>query len=110
MVEALHTEYSVRQICEVLGFNRSGLYYQSKTDPFEQRLGEEIEKLSARYPTYGYRRITQLLLRKVNEISMTYLCLGVCGKCLAHLRFLKFDFHSISHLFAPNLGINNPSC
>ena len=36
---------------------------------------------------------------------MTYLCLGVCGKCLAHLRFLKFDFHSISHLFAPNLGI-----
>ena len=63
MVEALHADYSVRYICEVLGFNRSSLYYQPKTDPFEQQLRDEIEKLSARYPTYGYRRITQLLLR-----------------------------------------------
>ena len=63
MVEALHTDYSVRQICKVLGFNRSSLYYQPKTNSFEQILRHEIEKLSARYPTYGYRRITQLLLR-----------------------------------------------
>ena len=69
MVEALHTEYSVRQICQVLGFNRSSLYYQSKTDPFEQRLRDEIEKLSARYPTYGYRRITQLLLRMGYDVG-----------------------------------------
>ena len=62
MVEALHTDYSVRQICEVLGFNRSSLYYQPKGNAFEQRLRDEIEKLSARYPTYGYS-ITQLLLR-----------------------------------------------
>ena len=63
MVKALQTEYSVRQICDTLGFNRSSLYYQPKADPFEQRLRDEIEKLSARYPTYGYRRITQMLLR-----------------------------------------------
>ena len=63
MVETLHTDYSVRQICEVLGFNRSSLYYQPTSNGFEQRLRDEIEKLSARYPTYGYRRITQLLLR-----------------------------------------------
>ena len=63
MVEALHTDYSVRQICDVLGFNRSSLYYQPKSDPSEQVLRDEIEKLSARYPKYGYRRITQLLLR-----------------------------------------------
>ena len=68
MVEALESEYSVRQICDALGLHRSSLYYQSKTDPFEQPLFEqplrdEIEKLSARYPTYGYRRITQLLKR-----------------------------------------------
>lgn len=69
MVEALHTEYSVRQICQVLGFNRSSLYYQSKTDPFEQQLRDEIEKLSARYPTYGYRRITQLLLRMGYDVG-----------------------------------------
>ena len=63
MVETLQTEDSVRQICDTLGLHRSGLYYQSKADPFEQRLRNEIEKLSARYPTYGYRRITQLLVR-----------------------------------------------
>ena len=63
MVEVLQTDYSVRQICDTLGFNRSSLYYQPKADPFEQQLRDEIEKLAARYPTYGYRRITQMLLR-----------------------------------------------
>ena len=28
--------------------------YQPKTDPSEQQLRDEIEKLAARYPTYGY--------------------------------------------------------
>ena len=59
MVEALRTDYSVRQICETLGLNRSGLYYQPKSDPSQEVLRDEIEKLSGRYPKYGYRRITQ---------------------------------------------------
>ena len=63
MVEALRTEYSVRQICETLGFTRSNLYYHPKQDPSEVVLRDEIEKLALRYPTYGYRRITKLLLR-----------------------------------------------
>ena len=63
IVEALRTDYSVRQICDTLGLNRSSLYYQPKRDPSEEVLRDEIEKLSARYPKYGYRRITQLLLR-----------------------------------------------
>ena len=64
MVEALRTDYSVRQICDTLGLNRSSLYYQPKRDPSEEVLRDEIEKLSARYPKYGnHRRITQLLLR-----------------------------------------------
>ena len=63
MVEALRTDYSVRQICETLGFTRSTLYYQPKSDPSEDVLREKIEQLSLRYPTYGYRRITRLLLR-----------------------------------------------
>jgi len=64
IVETLRTEYSVRQICEVLGFNKSTLYYQPKLDPSEEVLREEIEKLAAAYPTYGYRRITQLLVNQ----------------------------------------------
>ena len=63
MVRALRTDFSVRQICKVLGFNRSNLYYSPKQDPCEAELLEEIEKLSLMYPTYGYRRITQLLGR-----------------------------------------------
>ena len=63
MVEALHTDCPVRHICDVLGFNRSSLYYQPRHDPNELELRDEIEKLAARYPKYGYRRITQPLLR-----------------------------------------------
>ena len=54
----------MRQICEVLGFNKITLYYQPKLDPSEEVLREEIEKLAAAYPTYGYRRITQLLVNQ----------------------------------------------
>ena len=71
MVEALQPDYSVRQICDVLGLHRSSLYYQPKTDPSEQQLRKEIEKLAARYPTYGYRRITQLLQRLGYAVGTT---------------------------------------
>ena len=63
IVETLQPEYSIRQICDALGLHRSNLYYQPKTAPFEQQLRDEIDKLSVRYPTYGYRRITRLLVR-----------------------------------------------
>ena len=53
----------MRQICQTLGFNKSTLYYQPKIDASEEVLRTEIEQLAARYPTYGYRRITKLLLR-----------------------------------------------
>ena len=71
MVEALQPEYSVRQICDALDLHRSSLYYQPKTDPFEQTLRAEIEKLATRYPTYGYRRITQLLVRMGYTVGST---------------------------------------
>ena len=65
LISALHPEYSVREICETLGFNRSSFYYQPREDPSEiSVLRAEIEKLAGRYPRYGYRRITQLLQRQ----------------------------------------------
>ena len=63
LISALHKEYSVRDICETLGFNRSSFYYHPQEDPSQERLRSEIETLAGRYPRYGYRRITQLLLR-----------------------------------------------
>ena len=53
----------MREICEVLGFTRSNFYYQPKIDTSEDVLRSEIEKLAAAYPTYGYRRITHLLVK-----------------------------------------------
>jgi transposase InsO family protein len=63
LISALQQEYSVREICETLGFNRSSFYYHPQEDPSEDLLRSEIEKLAGRYPRYGYRRITQLLVR-----------------------------------------------
>ena len=62
LISALQQEYSVREICETLGFNRSSFYYHPQEDPSEDALRSEIETLAGRYPRYGYRRITQLLL------------------------------------------------
>ena len=65
IVSALHKAYSMREICETLGFNRSSFYYHPQEDPSEVSvLRSEIEKLAGAYPRYGYRRITQLLLRQ----------------------------------------------
>ena len=63
LVEKLRTKYSVREICEVLDFNRNLFYYHPKSDPSEAELREEIETLALRHPKYGYRRITKLLVR-----------------------------------------------
>ena len=63
IVATLRSDYSVRQICDTLGFNRSRLYYQPKKDLCDAVLRQEIEKLAACYPRHGYRRITELLLR-----------------------------------------------
>ena len=54
----------MRDICGILGVNRSSFYYRHREDPSEEDLRAEIEKLAGRYPRYGYRRITQLLLRQ----------------------------------------------
>ena len=38
IVETLRKEYSMRQICETLGFNKSTFYYQPKIDTSEDVL------------------------------------------------------------------------
>ena len=53
----------MREICEVLGFNKSTFYYQPKLDPSQDVLRAEIQRLAAAYPTYRYRRIMHLLVK-----------------------------------------------
>ncbi len=64
LISALQQEHSVRDICGILGVNRSSFYYHPQEDPSEAVLRSEIEKLAGQYPRYGYRRITQLLQRQ----------------------------------------------
>ena len=59
----------MRQICEVLGFNKSTFYYQPKSDPSEDVLRAEILRLAAAYPTYGYRRITKMLVAEGTSVG-----------------------------------------
>ena len=54
----------MRDICDILGVNRSSFYYQPREAPSEEVLRAEIEQLAGAYPRYGYRRITQLLVRQ----------------------------------------------
>jgi len=49
------------QIRQRLGFNKSTFYYQPRIDASADVLRSEIQRLAA-YPTYGYRRITKLLV------------------------------------------------
>ena len=54
----------MRDICQILGVNRSSFYYHPQEDPSQEQLRSEIETLAGRYPRYGYRRITQMLQRQ----------------------------------------------
>ncbi|MDE0084335.1 MAG: IS3 family transposase [Candidatus Poribacteria bacterium] len=69
IVETLRKEYSMRQICETLGFNKSTFYYQPKIDTSEDALRAEIQRLATAYPTYGYRRITKLLATEGHTVG-----------------------------------------
>ena len=72
----------MRQICQTLGFNKSTFYYQPKSDASEEVLRAEIQRLAAAYPTYGYRRITKLLVAEGHTVGY---------KRVARLRYSDFS-------------------
>jgi len=59
-VERGHPEISVRRQCELLGVNRSGLYYESVGES-EQNLVlmRLLDEQYTRTPFYGSRRMTE---------------------------------------------------
>jgi len=59
LVEPEHEEISVRRQCELLGVNRSGLYYRPVGESAENlRLMRWIDEQYTRRPFYGSRRMT----------------------------------------------------
>lgn len=62
LVEDAPDELSTRRCCDLLGLNRSTLYYKGKpADINDIDLLNAIRDIWERYPFYGYRRITRQL-------------------------------------------------
>ena len=62
LIETVPNELSVRRCCDLLGVNRSTLYYKEKpADIDDIDLLNIIRDIWERYPFFGYRRITKEL-------------------------------------------------
>jgi putative transposase len=62
LVEPGHVEISMRRQCELLGINRSGLYYEPVQESEENlRLMRLLDEQYTRTPFYGSRRMTEWL-------------------------------------------------
>jgi putative transposase len=62
--------YSVRLACKTAGLERSTYYYKPKQREEEERLVEELHRLSRKHPRYGYELMTGKLRQggwRVNE-------------------------------------------
>lgn len=61
-MDSAPSELSMRRCCELLGINRSTLYYQARPVEIDDiDLLNSIRDIWERYPFYGYRRITKEL-------------------------------------------------
>lgn len=67
---AEHKTLSLRQRCTLLSVNRSTLYYKPReVDVNDVNLLNEIREIWARYPFYGYRRITWVLRQRGYSVN-----------------------------------------
>jgi putative transposase len=70
LVDRDHAEFSVRRQCELLGVNRSGLYYQPVGESEENlRLMRLLDEQYTRVPFYGSRRMTEWLATQGYEVN-----------------------------------------
>ena len=62
LVEADNEKISVTRQCELLGLNRTGLYYRERPESIEDgNLMRRIDEQYTSTPFYGYRRMTVYL-------------------------------------------------
>ena len=65
-----HAEISLRRQCELLGLNRSGLYYQPEAESDENlMLMRLLDEQYTRTPFYGSRRMTEWLKGTGHEVN-----------------------------------------
>jgi putative transposase len=70
LVELGHPEISIRRQCELLGVNRSGLYYEPVGESDENLLlMRMLDEQYTRAPFYGSRRMTEWLITQGHEVN-----------------------------------------
>ena len=70
LVDQTHSDLSLRRQCELLGVNRSTLYYEQKIPDIEDvDLLNAIRDIWMRRPFYGYRRITKELRAQGKKVN-----------------------------------------
>ena len=88
LIEAGHSALSVRRQCELLGLNRSSLYYEPVGEtPEDLRLMRLIDEQYTACPFYGSRKMTVWLTqqgevvnrKRVQRLMRVSGCNGSCG-------------------------------
>lgn len=70
MIELNHSPISVRRQCELIGLNRSTLYYSPATETeFNLALMRRIDEQYSKTPFYGWPRMTAQLRRQGYEVN-----------------------------------------
>ncbi len=70
LIEPTHQRISVRRQCQLLGVNRSHLYYAPRTETVENlRLLRLLDEQYTRCPFYGVRRMTAWLDQQGHEVN-----------------------------------------
>jgi putative transposase len=70
LIEADHATLSVRRQCELLGLNRSSLYYEPAAETAENlALMRRIDAQYTEWPFFGSRRMTAWLVQQGEEVN-----------------------------------------
>jgi putative transposase len=70
LIEVGHPQLSVRRQCQLLGLNRSSLYYQPAAESLENlRLMRLLDQEYTAHPFYGSRRLTVWLIRQGEPVN-----------------------------------------
>jgi putative transposase len=70
MIDWEHAELSVRRQCELLGVNRSTLYYEAVPETAENlRLMRLLDEQYTKHPFYGSRKLTEWLVKQGHEVN-----------------------------------------
>lgn len=85
IIELLSKEFSIKSLCEVMKVSRSGYYKWFKNKDIlnnyelnRKNLGELIQNVHKRKPSYGYHRIRKIILDETGWIVSANLVHKVC--------------------------------